>query len=394
MVDTGSGDAPLTEPVDASIAIPKPESPLASNASIGALSINQAVEIYLTDAVGASSTHRSAPVIVGRPGVVRVYVTLGTGIGSAEVGGELWIASPGRAPRQFKDKKTIVAAAAEAGPPNADLATTLDFDLPADAIQRGSSYRVYLTSTDPAGSPSDAQLPRGEGTASFQALDTGALKVRLVPLLYNGDGSGRSPDLSAAHVARMQAALFGMMPVSSVAIDVHAPLPFAEMVTQSTFSRLLSFVTKLREDEGAPSDLYYYGVVQPTEKEVDFCIGGCTEGQGFISWTGTNAGENAAVGTPYDIERDNRVFVHEMGHVLGLSHAPCGSVVGADSRFPYAGARTGSWGYDLAAHKLVDPTTVFDVMSYCGPNWISDYNYAAVGDRLAVNALLSTYPGH
>lgn len=384
--DAGTPEAAIPDAAPAPT-IPPPESPLATNASIAAFTINQGVEIVLTDVVGASSSHRNAPVIAGRPGVARVYVTLANGVTSADLGGELWIVLPGRPPRRLEDKKTITAPSMAS-----DLASTLDFDLPADAIERGSSYRVYLTSNGPAGAATDARLPREGGTASFQAIDTGLLKVRIVPLIYGGDGSGRVPDVGAAHVAKMQAALFGMMPVSGVAIDVHEPLPFAEVVTASTFSRLLAFVTRLRADEGAPPDLYYYGVIQPTEKELDFCIGGCTEGQSSIPWTGTSAGENAAVGTPYDFDRDNRIFVHEMGHALGLSHAPCGAVVGADSRFPYAGARTGAWGYDVAARRLVDPTTVFDVMSYCGPVWISDFDYALLGDRLAVGAWLATNP--
>ena len=34
----------------------------------------------------------------------------------------------------------------------------------------------------------------------------------------------------------------------------------------------------------------------------------------------------------------------------------------------------GAWGYDFATGTLVPPTTA-DLMSYCRPRWISDYNF-------------------
>jgi hypothetical protein len=226
----------------------------------------------------------------------------------------------------------------------------------------------------------------------LQALDTGTLTVRLVPLAYAADGSGRVPGLTAARVSKMKSALLRMMPLADVALDVHAPVPYAEPVTVDTFDRLLAFVTQLRSDEHAPRSTYYYGVVLPTAAKGEFCNAGCTQGQGNLARTATSAGEKAAVGTGYDLDDENVIFVHEMGHALGLNHAPCGPAGGPDSRFPYAGGHTGTWGYDALARALVDPATTFDVMSYCTPVWISDFDYALLGERLAVDAVLAREP--
>jgi hypothetical protein len=364
--------------------IPGPSAPLAAAASITLVTINQGVEIPLT-IQGIPTERRNAPVITGRPGLVRIYVDAPSAV---ELTAELWIVSPGAAPRKFEDTKTL------SGPGSAaDLATTLDVALPADAIRSGSSFRLYLTSRGSSGAAgSRAQLPRGEGTIPLQALDTGTLPVRLVPFAYTADGSNRIPELTAARVSKMRDALLRMMPLANVAIDVHAPVPYAETVTVDTFDRLLAFVTQLRSDEHAPRSTYYYGVVLPTAAKGAFCNAGCTQGQGNLAHTATSVGEKAAVGTGYDLDDENVIFVHEMGHALGSSHAPCGMAAGPDSRFPYAGGHIGTWGYDTLTHTLVDPSTTFDVMSYCTPVWISDFDYALLGERLAVDSVLATEP--
>lgn len=67
-----------------------------------------------------------------------------------------------------------------------------------------------------------------------------------------------------------------------------------------------------------------------------------------------------------------RVMTHEVGHNFGLLHAPCG--VEGDPNYPYPGAPTQTWGYDRFANALQAPT-LKDIMSYCSPNWVSDYHY-------------------
>ena len=70
------------------------------------------------------------------------------------------------------------------------------------------------------------------------------------------------------------------------------------------------------------------------------------------------------------------MMAHELGHNFGLGHAPCGT--DGDSSYPYPGAKIGTWGYDLVNRELKDPDLYYDLMSYCGPEWVSDYNYEKV----------------
>ncbi|MYG47965.1 MAG: hypothetical protein F4164_01055, partial [Gemmatimonadales bacterium] len=76
------------------------------------------------------------------------------------------------------------------------------------------------------------------------------------------------------------------------------------------------------------------------------------------------------------------VVAHELGHNMSLQHAPCGNPSGVDPSFPYANGSSGAWGYDFTAGTLVSPNRP-DLMSYCRPEWISDYHFTnALRDRL------------
>ncbi len=68
-------------------------------------------------------------------------------------------------------------------------------------------------------------------------------------------------------------------------------------------------------------------------------------------------------------------MAHELGHNMSLGHAPCGDAGGLDPFFPSTTAAIGIWGYDIDADRLI-PATHKDLMSYCNPQWISDYNFA------------------
>ena len=68
------------------------------------------------------------------------------------------------------------------------------------------------------------------------------------------------------------------------------------------------------------------------------------------------------------------IMAHELGHNLNLNHAPCGT--GENYSFPYPDGSIGVWGYDFEhADRLVSPYTQ-DLMSYCHPQWISDYHFS------------------
>ena len=92
-------------------------------------------------------------------------------------------------------------------------------------------------------------------------------------------------------------------------------------------------------------------------------------------------------------------MAHEIGHLKGLRHAPCdwsGRIENVDPSYPYPDAAIGNagntvgWGasYVRAGRgyrlnfDLRSPATYKDIMSYCGPEWVSDYHYLKALEHL------------
>jgi hypothetical protein len=127
--------------------------------------------------------------------------------------------------------------------------------------------------------------------------------------------------------------------------------------------------------------LAYYGMVRQAETFRDYCQGSCTTGiAGFGSQSGTST---AGMGIGYK-DAATGTFVHELGHIYRRPHAPCGGPSGPDPGFPYDEGGIGTWGYDLLTKELFDPAEHVDFMSYCSPEWISDYNYQLLVERIIV----------
>jgi hypothetical protein len=106
-------------------------------------------------------------------------------------------------------------------------------------------------------------------------------------------------------------------------------------------------------------------------------------GIGYVPNSGADHEFRAALGWDH-LPSGGEVAAHEWGHNFGRLHAPCGGPSGVDPSWPtgsgYAQADIGQWGWDNTANALRDPSIYKDVMSYCDPQWISDYTVDGVLD--------------
>jgi len=75
-------------------------------------------------------------------------------------------------------------------------------------------------------------------------------------------------------------------------------------------------------------------------------------------------------------------FAHELGHVLGRLHSPCGGAAGPDPLAP-ANGYLGTWGLDIATQTVKDPQQNRDIMGYCAPEWISQFTYSGLQSAMA-----------
>jgi len=113
---------------------------------------------------------------------------------------------------------------------------------------------------------------------------------------------------------------------------------------------------------------------------------------------GTVAGCGGAGTVAAGFNGDEKAMAHEIGHVLGLKHGPCGTTGGwVDTNYPAyepyetPAAKTasiGEYGLDINSGNINIPTMFKDFMSYCGPAWISLYHHMLLINNSRLNPII------
>jgi hypothetical protein len=355
----------------------------ASGLAVSEIAVFQGVKVSLWKG-GAAASH-VAPVVAGRPGLVRVYVAPQAGWAARAVTGQLTLTSGGAA-QTYSDTKTLSGASTDA-----TLASTFDFDLPATAFNADTTATVELT------------VPKGTGAAAggsamvsgvgFAADNPGStLKIVFVPVKYMADGSGRLPDTSAAQMAIYQQTMMKLYPAKSITITLHAPWSWSSTIsaTGSGFDTILNSLSTLRQTDKAPADTYYFAAFDPSSSFNTFCGGGCVAGLSTVASSATDSFARVSTGLGYTGVDSAMTMAHEVGHAHGRNHSPtksggvaqCSQPSGTDASYPYTSGLIGTWGYDIGAKTMFNPANYGDIMGYCQSSWISDYTYRAFFARM------------
>ena len=347
---------------------------LARDIQIQEVSVYQGVKVPIARDMQAVAA-RNADLVQQREALVRIFVQPAPGFQSRELSARITLQDEDAPPRYFW--QTINVSGPSSEPVSA---STFNIELPKDAFNPGTQYAVELRETSRctalSGTPVGARFPE-TGLAPVGARATGPIKVLLVPVRYEADGSGRLPDTSPEQLNLMSRRLYAMYPTTQVMLSVRDVVG----TDRTQLGDMLDQMRELRSSDAPPTDLAYYGLVRQAETFVDYCQGSCTTGiAGFGSMSGT-ASAGMGVGFP---ESAASTFVHELGHIYRRPHAPCGGAAAPDASYPYPDAGLGSWGYDLETRELFDPQNHVDFMSYCSPDWISDYNYSQILERIIV----------
>jgi hypothetical protein len=267
---------------------------------------------------------------------------------------------------------------------DADPASVLTLSLPAADLTTSTRFAVRLVADDGAPDLSDARYPADGSLAPLGAETPGTIRVTLVPLRYDTDGSGRLPDTSQARLDLFRTVLHALYPIADVELTVHDAVPWSTSLTFSgnvDFTALNDVLVNLRASDGAADDAYYYALVVPADTFDAYCGGSCVTGQSYVVEDPTAADIRVGGGVSFPGEDAAWTFAHELGHMHGRSHAPC-AVSSSDPAFPYAGGSIGVWGRDERSQTFIDPTPTADFMGYCDPQWVSDYTYEALFERV------------
>jgi len=363
--------------------------PLVEGLAITSVAFFQAIKVTVVSEAGPSPMEeRIAPVVSGRRAAVRVYVAPRSGWVPRTVTAQLFL--EGGDTRFALEDTRFVTGASQDG----TASSVFSFDVPAERMVPGLRVSAQLTVADgrvmAVGGVSEARMPPdGTNVPVGVEPDPGPLRVMLVPFQYDTDRSGRLPDTSEEQLERFRALLQAMFPITRVEFTVHDAMPWSRPLLSSgnvDFVSMTGELRNLRRAESAPDAVYYYGLIAPTERFDQYCRGGCTLGQGFVVLDFENGARRVAGGLGFTGERAGGTLSHELGHLHGRLHAPCGAT-GVDLAFPHANGTLGTWGFDVR-RRFFYPPGVFDFMSYCSPDWISDYNFGALFQRsVRVNGL-------
>lgn len=315
----------------------------------------------------------NVPLVAGRPAVLRVYARY---TGSTRPLNDVRVTvSAVRAGNTLSGGPLLVTKSIPLTADRSSYESSVNFAIPGPWLSGQVELTVRL---DPENVIPEANEKNNTVTRRLGFSPVPALKIMVVPVQYS-----HTPN-SITYLAPTQDTISDWIrrvyPVSRVDVTWHAPYQFTgNLSTSSDWGRLLNEITTLRSSEGAPASTVYYGLVPTADCDSAWFRAGIAG----IGWIGLRA----AVGLDIK-DQAGEIAAHEIGHNLGLLHAPCGSVGSADSEYPYTNGSIGQYGLDVYDSTLYDPSKAKDVMSYCYPKWVSDYTYRELYEaQVATGAL-------
>ncbi len=358
-----------------SVVTPLPSDSPATGISVTEVAVYQGVKIPIFEG-GSPVNNLNAPIIAGRPGVMRVFVRTEADWQQRELVARLTVGDLVK-----EESFTPTGSSTEMVGDS-----TANFTFEADELPAGVEYSVELLEAQscsaPAGAVANPRVPATGTTALQSEALASTMRITLVPIEYNADGTGRVPRTDQATIDRWRDAAFSQYPIPGLEITVREPYATNQGLSPGGggFGQMLNLCLNIRAQDNPPDDVYYYCVIQPADSVQQFCGGGCVAGIAPVPGP-NDVDARGGIGVGFDGGGED-TFVHEVGHALGRRHSPCGGAAGADGNYPYSQGRIGSWGYDIITGNLYEPSGRADFMGYCNPTWVSDYTYEKIHDRL------------
>ena len=316
----------------------------------------------------------AVPLVAGKPGLIRVFV-LANQTNSATPSVRVTLKNNGVAvsgyPKTILATRTSVPTVLD----ESTLSSSWNLVVPGTDLTTptGTGYTL-LAEVDPTATVSEADKTNNTLSSSLAVTTVPTFKTTIFPVVLSS-GTG---DASAANQATWVARLAKMYPVATVDVQVGATFTGSVSTLSSDgtgWNTLLSDLA-VKHTADAATDRYYYGALN-----VSYSSG--VAGLGYVP---TSSADNFRYRTAIGWDKTGytdggnfpEVFAHETGHNMGRAHSPCGVSDTPDPNYPYAGASIGVFGYDSILGSVYTPTGYKDIMSYCHPNWVSDYVYRKI----------------
>jgi len=334
---------------------------------------------YITQ--GPQRPDGSVPLVTGRNGYLRVFVeadqatTMVPAVNALirDANGNTLLSQAIPAPAGGVSNTTI---------DDAQFSLSWNLPLPGSAIQPGAT--LVVTATPPAGyqgDTSELSFPATGSPMPLSPVTVAPLGVRMFPI-QTGDGSTGSLQSATIPLASWADALNRIYPLETINIQVGPVFESAIVLgAQGSVGRLLMDLRWKQITDGAgaaaaPNPTYYYGVFAYNPLNA-------TNGMSIMRMLGDEQPNSSGIGNdrgPLTIDGQNGVntFVHEMGHMLGQAHSPCGDAPKPNPAYPYPDGNLGANFMVVDQGTLRSATSADDIMSYCWPRLISDWTYENV----------------
>jgi len=365
-----------TCPDDCNVYIPFHARPLNTDFTVTDIEIFQA----------SQTDNNTIPLVSGKTAVARIYAQLLVGT------------SPGGVPLSLTAVRngsilgTVNAtgpATVPTSPQHGNYTSTYNVILPDGWL----SGQVQLTAAiDPANIIPESNESNNQFGRNVTFNNVPDLQVFLVPIDYTHQGPTNPGFYPGQGVDNISNWIRRAYPIDNVNVTIRPDYPFSGNLQDnsgSAWETLLNQIYALKLSDGLAEDtpIVYYGFIPIQNGSTEWFSSGIA-GLGWISPPGQNFRE--ALGLNLGANDTTGILAgHEIGHNLGRDHAPCGNPDDPDPAYPYAGASIGQYGTDIQGNNVGfnTPASHVDVMSYCSPEWVSDYTYTELYDNQRVQGL-------
>ena len=203
------------------------------------------------------------------------------------------------------------------------------------------------------------------------------MHLTFVPVLYHTESAGATATNSQVEHAAWDLATDDsqgelqytrdILPIGDLTVNLREPFFTSANTSGGGSGQILRELSMLRHVEAA-EDEYYHGLFAVPQQQHPNWPAGVAHQPGHV-----------AISEVFGDFVQRRLIAHELGHNLNLGHAPCGTT--GDPAFPYADGSIGIWGHRFLRHDATGFGELFppdhtDIMSYCFPQWISDYHFS------------------
>lgn len=388
------GAAPEGEGAGQAPEAPAPVVRVADKVTVDTVSLFQAVKGDLV--LHGTAVANPLPVVAGRAGLVRVYLANATAKSVRLSVSAVAVNAAGE-----EIARGVTSHSVGTGTPSDDVPSSyFDVALPESGFVLGGGLRIEVREVTNLGVPTGAEAlvypAASESPISLSIRRaTANLDVRFVPVRYTAEGQDLLPDVTPEGLEAYRQTLLAMYPVSTV----HVAMRAAGAVTWDQpiaangdgWSEALGAVLEARQKDAVADDVYYVGLFRSRPEFGNYCRGGCVLGLAAGIPGPRDAEERAALAVGFDPVNGAETVAHELGHVHGRKHSPCGGAAGPDRNYPNKDGSLDAIGWDFRDGTFYE--SGYDLMGYCNPSWVSAFTWRALADRVdAISALTVTTP--